>query len=403
MRTAPLASNFSGRIPELDGLRGVAIAMVLLFHYFQQAWVTRPGSILAYLQAAARLSWSGVDLFFVLSGFLIGGILLDARNSTNYFRVFYARRFFRIVPIYAAILLVFPVVIFAARGARGYDFHWLTANPLPWYAYWSFTQNFWMVHAAALGANSLAITWSLAVEEQFYLTLPLLVRVFGGRRFTACVLIGIGAAPLLRIALRLFWHQNWFSRSIVMPCRADALLLGVLAAILLRNDKWRERIQRGGLYFAIVVPTLLIGAAYLTVRAPTGADPLLGDIGFTWLALFYTCVLFLALTRRSGTLGRALRMRWLGWLGSIAYGAYLMHQMIDGMVFGILWRRSPLITDFSTLATKMGALVLTLVIAWLSWRYFESPLVRVGHRACYKFAEPGAEQKVESAKGLVCS
>src|SRR6266851_1125269 len=99
--TSPL--HLSGRIPELDGIRGIAIGMVLIAHHFEV--VSRPGSTLAYALVPLRLTWSGVDLFFVLSGFLIGGILLDARESSNYFRVFYTRRFFRIIPIYAVLLV----------------------------------------------------------------------------------------------------------------------------------------------------------------------------------------------------------------------------------------------------------------------------------------------------------
>lgn len=89
------------RIPELDGIRGVAIGLVLLWHYAIGPIQAIPGTFLAYLQACGRLTWTGVDLFFVLSGFLIGGILLDSRDSPNYFRGFYWRRFFRIVPLYA--------------------------------------------------------------------------------------------------------------------------------------------------------------------------------------------------------------------------------------------------------------------------------------------------------------
>src|SRR2546425_646800 len=109
------ALSLSGRIPELDGLRGVAIGSVLIWHYFVLPTVAAPGTPLSYARVFGGLTWSGVDLFFVLSGFLIGGILLDARQATNYFQVFYTRRFFRIVPIYAAILLLFPALLVVAR------------------------------------------------------------------------------------------------------------------------------------------------------------------------------------------------------------------------------------------------------------------------------------------------
>ena len=89
------------RIPELDGLRGIAIALIFWFHYFVSFVEVKPGSAAAFLQACGKLSWTGVDLFFVHSGFLIGGILLDARGPSNYFRVFHTRRFYRILPLFS--------------------------------------------------------------------------------------------------------------------------------------------------------------------------------------------------------------------------------------------------------------------------------------------------------------
>src|SRR5260370_10007989 len=113
--------DLSGRIPELDGIRGVAIGMVLIAHLFAVA--SRPGSALAYALVPLRLDWTGVDLFFVLSGFLIGGVLLDARESSNYFRVFYTLRFFRIVPIYPVLLVCarFTISVSDARIFRRYE------------------------------------------------------------------------------------------------------------------------------------------------------------------------------------------------------------------------------------------------------------------------------------------
>lgn len=97
-------SKQNAHIPELDGIRGVAIALVLSFHFFNVSAVVTPGGVAHYVLAPLRLGWTGVDLFFVLSGFLIGGILLDARGSSSYFKTFYVRRFYRIVPLYALVL-----------------------------------------------------------------------------------------------------------------------------------------------------------------------------------------------------------------------------------------------------------------------------------------------------------
>src|SRR5229473_7035726 len=253
----PPALKLSERIPELDGLRGLAIGSVLIWHYVVLPAVATPATPLSYALVLGRLTWSGVDLFFVLSGFLIGGILLDARKATNYFRIFYTRRFFRILPIYAAVLLIFPVFLFAAKRMHRGDFTWLSTGALPWYSYWTFTQNFWMTHARSLGPNTLGITWSLAIEEQFYLTLPLVIRFLTGRRLLTCVLTGICLAPLARITIQLIWPRNSFAPFVLMPCRADALLLGVLAAVLIRDNAWRSRVRRSELWFATSFPVLL--------------------------------------------------------------------------------------------------------------------------------------------------
>jgi peptidoglycan/LPS O-acetylase OafA/YrhL len=101
------------RIPELDGVRGCAVGLVLIFHLVVRPIEAPPATLWSYTQAAGRLTWSGVDLFLVLSGFLIGGIPIDSRDSPNYFRAFYARRFFRIVPLYMVIL---GIALIAKRG-----------------------------------------------------------------------------------------------------------------------------------------------------------------------------------------------------------------------------------------------------------------------------------------------
>jgi len=137
-----LPLNLSGRIPELDGIRGIAIGMVLIAHFFLV--VSRPGSPLAYALVPLRLDWSGVDLFFVLSGFLIGGILLDARESSNYFRVFYTRRFFRIVPIYAVLLLSAGFIRFLADAAIIRGFSEIFIGRLSWWYFATFLQNIGM-------------------------------------------------------------------------------------------------------------------------------------------------------------------------------------------------------------------------------------------------------------------
>ncbi len=387
--------NLSGRIPELDGIRGIAIGMVLIHHYFLQPIETPMKSTLAYIQAAGRLAWSGVDLFFVLSGFLIGGILLDAQDSSNYFRVFYIRRFFRIVPIYfvfltAAILLYLPGVW--GITAR---FLWIYDYRLPWLPHFLFLQNFWMAAWTTLGALGVTITWSLAVEEQFYLTLPTLVRFFSRHQLTITLAIGIILAPISRIFLHTFAPSHQLSWYTLMPCRADALLLGVLAALLLRSDVWRPRLQRNRRVLIFLLVPLVTGCGVLTVTAPDPYGFSMLTIGYSWLAVTYVCFLVCGLLYRESWLGAALRWRWLGWLGSIAYGLYLFHEIIRHFLRGLIYGGRPPHWAPREVLVSLAALVLLFLICRLSWAFFEKPLIQRGHRLSYKPQGSAARQLPE--------
>jgi peptidoglycan/LPS O-acetylase OafA/YrhL len=120
-----MKKDFSKRIPELDGIRGTAILMIVVFH-----WIGLEGvSILPRkIHGLLSFGWSGVDLFFVLSGFLISGILLDPRDSGNYFKVFYVRRFYRILPLYGAVCLLSVAVFYAHLSTHA----WLFEGKIPW-------------------------------------------------------------------------------------------------------------------------------------------------------------------------------------------------------------------------------------------------------------------------------
>ena len=384
-RESGVPRKVSGRIPELDGLRGIAIGIVVVYHYVLLIIQVPPGSAAAYLLASGRLAWSGVDLFFVLSGFLIGGILLDARSSTNYFRVFYTRRFFRIVPIYAVFLGAFFSFVLLIRAGRAPSFADVQSNAIPSAAYALFLQNFWMVAKNAPGMIGLSATWSLAVEEQFYLTLPSLVRFFDPRRLLSLVLVGIVSAPVLRVSLRHFWPDNSFSFWALMPCRADALLFGVLGAILLRSPLCRNWLERNHRFLQVLLVLLACGVGFLTIRFRSTRDYLMCAGGFTWLAAFYLCIILLALTRERSLLGSLLRTKWLAWLGTIAYGTYLLHLPILLILSRHLWPK-PMETDrFSDLWVSALALVITLALCRLSWLYFEKPLLKLGRRSEYTF------------------
>lgn len=240
------------------------------------------------------------------------------------------------------------------------------------------------------------MTRSLAVEEQFYLTLPLLVFLYSGHQLRRVVVCGIVAAPLLRVFLYLLWPNNWGAAFTLMPCRADSLLLGVLAAMLLRDAGWKEKIQNARIFFAAAFPVFLLGMAFFGWRCAGPECPLMVTIGYSWMGCFYVTVLLFAVTWPGSLLGRALRVDALRWLGSIAYGTYLLHQGILNLGLQLSSINGSTLTNAGSFLVTCVALVVTLVIARLSWIFFEKPLVRIGHRTDYEFENNSLRDSLEA-------
>lgn len=369
----------STRIPALDGLRGVAILLVLLCH---AVFEYHPRSVFfSDLIVVGRLAWSGVDLFFVLSGFLIGGILLDVKDSPRYFKTFYARRAYRILPLYAIVVALFSLRFLTSRGSAG-PLGNFSVSPIPWASYVTFTQNIWMGLLGTFGAGTMAATWSLAVEEQFYLTVPFVIRKVQRSHLTVVLLSIIVGAPVLRTALHLFFVNGNFACYVLMPCRADALSLGVLCALLVRTTgSWKYLLaHRRALCW--VTGLMSLGFIPLTIWGDGMSTPMV-TIGYSWLALFYTGCLLIAVTRADATVLRILSNQHLMQLGGLAYCTYLLHLSFMEGSRRFLGLRFPL---SSTTTQFVGALIgvaLTLVVAKLSWAFFEKPLLCRGH--AYKF------------------
>jgi len=370
----------SARIPELDGLRGIAILFVLLWHYLGVFAHAPHRSLLALGLCTVRLAWSGVDLFFVLSGFLIGGILIDARKSADYFATFYRRRFFRIAPLYAAVCAVFWIgVRLGGASWRGAAGHWLFADPLPWYAFPLFIQNFFMAGRGTFDPLSMGVTWSLAVEEQFYLTLPLLVRFLRPRTLVRVLLIVVVASPVLRAAAFYGLPHGGVAAYVLTPMRADGLVAGVLGAVLLRSPEGRALLVRRRRALEITACALAASTlGFVLLGATDNTSALMSTVGYSWLAALYGSVLVLAVSGPSSRLSALLRTRWLRWVGEIAYGTYLLHVAVLGACFALVFGREPHIRDRVELGVALLAAALTFVLARLSWTLFERPLMRMG-------------------------
>ncbi len=360
------------RIPELDGLRGAAIALVLVFHFVLSVQTPWPA-----VNRFMLFGWSGVDLFFVLSGFLIGGILLDNRRSDSYFSTFYARRFFRIVPVYFAVLALYGVVWLLGANIRAIEMHYV-GQPMSWFAYVTFTNNFWIaLH------NSMKIflppSWSLAIEEQFYLTLPLIIFLVARRHVPKIVATSI----LAIVAARWICCANGIvtqNQAYVLPWfRADALLIGVAAALVIRNERavaWLKS-HLWTLYLAALLLAVVIARTGGALPADNeSANAPVMTYGLTCVALIYACILLAAVLGRSRVQSRLLTLRPLRWLGKVSYCVYLLHVPMFSAMFHIF---------HTSLPAALAALAAMFVIAELSWRFFEAPLMHIGHR--FKYAE----------------
>lgn len=371
------------RIPELDGLRGVAIFLVLIFHYVTGVVAERWPNPLAFVKHVTQFAWSGVDLFFVLSGFLIGGILLSARDSPNYFRVFYFRRVCRIFPAYFAFLLFMLICYYYFLPTH----HAVVASnfepAMPWPSYVSFTQNIWMAARNTLGGPVLAITWSLAVEEQFYLTLPAVIRWISPRVLPGLLLAGIVTAPLLRLGLLLGLKTGAQGAVyVLLPCRMDALLIGVLLALLLRRPSFREFIVVQARWVWGVLAVLAMGMVYFNYLGEANPFPT-ATFWYTWIAVFYATIVVLALTQSRSLLSRFLKNRWLRGLGVIAYGTYLIHPIVFTIVMAGLRGHTNIHWSVGDLTSDLFSMALTIAIAQVSWMVFEKRFVRWGRRLNY--------------------
>lgn len=373
------AGVFSGWMPPLDGLRGLAILMVLLDHFGQG--LDRHDLLQHLIKTVAGLGWSGVVLFFVLSGFLITGILLDASGAENYWSYFYSRRVLRIFPVYYFSLLVlfFGLPLVAPEVAH------LTPRPQETLWYFAYLQNWDGVLFDGRGQWLVGHYWSLAIEEQFYLVWPLIVYKAGLKRLPQVALGGAAFCILLRFALvashaaPLNIYRDTFARM-------DALLLGAFCACLVRNPGWVESVRRyaGWMWIAPVLVINLLRGWFLA--------PEVQGLGFTAAALAFAALLLgtlLTMDRRT-LLQRFLCSRFMRTFGKYSYGIYIWHIVVRTLLTKLevrtLHSELPVLLSIPVLtAASLGAGMLSYVVV-------ERPFLAFKSRFQPRFAQPTMEE-----------
>jgi peptidoglycan/LPS O-acetylase OafA/YrhL len=360
------------RIPALDGIRGIAILLVMAHHFVQFLEPARPVDWVVL--GPARGGWAGVDLFFVLSGFLITGILYDTRNARNYFGSFYARRILRIFPLYYAAL----ALVFFVPPLIRIDLLEHTSSHWPWF--WLYASN---VLTAIEGWHSryLQHFWSLAIEEQFYLVWPLLVYLLP-RRW----LIGLSVGVLMLAATMrgVLFHAGAgatanFTSTVT---RADALAMGAIVALLVRDPSSRNYLRR----FAPWVCRLAVPAAAITLlwsgQVAWQVWGPLGQVGgYTLVGLASAAAVAWSVTGSPATsLNRLFRSRALGFMGRYSYGIYVIHMPVDTALRALdlhamhLGSHLGMLTPALVLYPVIAGAV-TIGLALVSWHLVERPFL----------------------------
>ncbi len=386
----PRIHALPSRFMELDGLRGLCALFVVLYHYL--------GGPAFYSHTASRireLIWASpftIDMFFILSGFLVGGILLNTRTSPNYYKTFYLRRLYRVAPIYYVWIVGFVLIALFVPVAR----HEMLPKNYTLVAFLAgmvfFVQNFPRFPLLAPVANWFGATWTLAIEEHFYLLAPLCLHRLGRRRMVAGLIAIIVLSPFARtfgwqfLGLKNPAESGGRAGDLWTPFRADGLAIGVLLAIVWQSPaikawlcdhaKW---IYSG---FVLTAP-VSVGIAYMAAKNVHYADAFAAGFGRSVVQVWSLFLILIGLVNQGQKNVSFMRWRWLREVGKISYCLYLTHYGIHWAVLRFGFHTTPGVSFRSDALTDVIALVLTFGLSALSWKYLEGPLQARGHRFTY--------------------
>jgi len=373
---APLLRRSGKLIPELDGVRGLAILGVMAFHFCGA--IAPTNAVERALVKVTGYGLWGVDLFFVLSGFLITGILLDAKGSRGYFQNFYIRRTLRIFPLYYAVLFLFFAL--SLGPAAQYD-HSLREMQSAQASLWSYLTNYHLGPQTTFSIPYLSHFWSLAVEEHFYLVWPVVILLLSRRATLWASVLFAGTALVLRCAFASLAPATLYA-DVLTPCRLDALVIGAWFAIAARGATPLNPQRVANWTAAAVIAVLVVSLGHVLVPR---ADAITLQLRTTFLAILcggfvYSAAFHPNLTRMRGLLCAP----WLLVLGKYSYGLYVFHGIISFFLV-----RHPLVPLLEPLvhnhtvafAMQVAAgVVLSILVSVVSYELFERRFLALKER-----------------------
>ena len=355
---APVAAEL--HITELDGIRGIAVWMVILGH-MQGGW-SMPAYVKDSIPYVVRLAlghgWLGVDLFFVLSGFLITGILLDTREKPNYFKNFYMRRFLRIVPLYFTVIAICALLY-------PHDRRYLLLSA-------GFLANFYYAFGLEQPHGS-GVFWSLAVEEHFYLVWPWLVKVCSRRTLTLIALAIVAGLPFVRM-----WalHAGFDSVNEIYAytwTRCDGLALGALMAIWVRSP-WAQRKNSLGLAIGLCCASLVLTLGGIRFGILETGNP----FRYTQAQLVFAGLIVCAVAMRGTPFTAPLRWRFARLSGDLSYCLYLVHLIVGDLFQEAIGKLGIDFGPYGTVIVRSIVMVtVSFGLALLSRRFLEQPVLRL--------------------------
>jgi peptidoglycan/LPS O-acetylase OafA/YrhL len=339
-----------GRVPQLDGLRAIAIVLVIAHH-----------------AGLVSIGWIGVNLFFALSGFLITGILRRSREEEFFWRPFYIKRATRILPPLLPFFLFCALTTPVARHATLLPYIFFGANvaqSLP--------------HASV---TDLTVLWSLAVEEHFYLLWPFAVRFLGRRaliRLLAAILL---LEPFIRLLGTVLIHR-WEPIYFLTPFQMDGLAAGALLAVLLEEERSSIYLRRWAPW-GVVATLVILGLCSAVPSFSREQDSLLfNSMGYSLLAALSAAVVAVLVLRPQSLLSRILSLSPLVFVGLVSYGLYLYH----GPVIQLTWSAMQAEGFHRGRIIELIGATFALLVSWISFRFYEAPLIAFGRKSASRLA-----------------